>query len=339
VNDYSTLDQILHRLVLEPKSVAELLFDIERTLFRGAALRRDAVYVTGLARCGSTSLLRSLHCSGIFASLTYSDMPFVIAPNLWQLMSKAHDGKTGGRERPHGDGIFESRKSPEGLEEVFWRMELGAVYIKKNGLFVHDVPAETVSRLKIYQSLICSRYGSLRYLAKNNNLLLRLRSLAPQTPDSCYLVLFRAPLAHAGSLLRQHKRFSAASGFTQNYMRWLVHHEFGAGHRPFMFHDVSPTVLSPDVVDYWLERWIDAYSFLRNMFRQNPLNTVPVHYERMCDDEVYRKKIFARVGIKSKDATFENRNKTVEGASKALVKRANDIYSELCALADTNSRR
>ena len=335
MGDHSTLDRLLHRLVLESKSVAESLFDLENGLFRNAASRRDAVYVTGLARCGSTALLRALHSSGSFACLTYRDMPFVIAPNLWGRMAGRREGAAAGRERPHGDGIIEDLTSPEGLEEVFWRKELGEIYIRKTGLFVHDVPAATVERLNRYQSLVCARYGSPRYLAKNNNLMLRIRSLAPVTQDCCYVILFRDPLAHAASLLRQHQRFSMTSGFTQDYMRWLVHHEFGADHRPFRFPGNTPSTRSPDSMEYWLERWIDAYSCLLGVLRQNPANTLPVQYERLCEDQAYRAGIFDRLGVSQMRTAFDNRNRGVEGPAGVLAERAASLHSELCSLANS----
>ncbi len=332
--DHSAINRLLHRLILESKSVSELLFDVENAFMRSAEPRKSAVYVTGLARCGSTALLRSLHSSGLFACLTYQDMPFVIAPNLWRSVSGSSSVKDAGRERPHGDGIIENRESPEGLEEVFWKKELGHVYIRKDALCVHEVPASIIERLKVYQSLVCARYGSARYLAKNNNLILRIHSLAPQTKDSCYLVLFRQPIDHAGSLLRQHLRFSATSGFSRDYMRWLVHHEFGVDHRPFFFSGGTSRALSPSVLDYWLERWIDAYSYLVRVLKANPDNTVAVQYERLCEDETYRSEVFARVGACSTAATFVIRNRGETGVSKVLVDRANAIYSELCALSN-----
>lgn len=335
VGEHSALDRFLHRLVLESTSVSELLADLESGYFKNVAPRKDAVYVTGLARCGSTSLLRALHASRAFACLTYRDMPFVIAPNLWQHIV-GHQGVTSvGRERAHGDGISEDRDSPEGLEEVFWRKELGDVYIRKDSLRVHEVPAASLQRLRLYQSLICARYRSTRYLAKNNNLMLRIRSLAPRTKDCYYLVLFRHPRAHAESLLRQHLRFSAPSGFARDYMRWLVHHEFGAGHRPFRFSGSTPSTLLPNMLDYWFERWIDAYSYLLDVVSDNPTNTLPVHYERLCEDEIYRAAVFARVGAGATDVILKNMNKNNDegNVSGPLSRHAESVFSELCELA------
>ena len=68
----------------------------------------------------STILLNAIYKSNVFASLSYSDMPFVLAPNLWSKISfKKKDLEL--KERAHGDGIKVSTESPEAFEEVFWK--------------------------------------------------------------------------------------------------------------------------------------------------------------------------------------------------------------------------
>lgn len=66
MSDYSTLDRILHRLVLGSPAIAEMLHDIERGLYLKDAPPDDGrhVYVTGLARAGTTILMREIHRSG-----------------------------------------------------------------------------------------------------------------------------------------------------------------------------------------------------------------------------------------------------------------------------------
>ncbi len=90
-SEYGWLDRLLHRVVLGPGFLGEALFDLERTLHGPAAPARveRPVFVTGLARAGTTALMRALHESGAFASLTYADMPMVLAPNLWARLSAA----------------------------------------------------------------------------------------------------------------------------------------------------------------------------------------------------------------------------------------------------------
>ncbi len=90
---YSRADRLLHRIALGSAPVLEMSFDIERSRFGRAARARAAggapVFVAGLARAGTTIVTRMLHDSGVFASLTYRDMPFPLAPNSWHGMTRA----------------------------------------------------------------------------------------------------------------------------------------------------------------------------------------------------------------------------------------------------------
>ena len=98
----------------------EISFDLENTFVNLECYLDNNVFITGLARSGTTILLNSLYKSNSFASLTYLDMPFVLAPNLWSKISSKKifiDVK----ERAHEDGIKLSIESPEAFEEVFWK--------------------------------------------------------------------------------------------------------------------------------------------------------------------------------------------------------------------------
>ena len=78
------------------------------------------VFVAGLARSGTTILLNAINQSKQFASLSYEDMPFILAPNFWTKINPAKQ-YLDVKERAHGDGIKISMNSPEAFEEVFWK--------------------------------------------------------------------------------------------------------------------------------------------------------------------------------------------------------------------------
>jgi hypothetical protein len=332
VSNYPVLSRALHRLVLGSKFVSRLAYDVELTLFQPSETLSDAVYITGLARAGTTSMLQAIYSSGEFASLTYRDMPFVLAPNLWSL-SESFSRSRQLQERIHGDGIFENSASPASLEEPFWINESSCDYSRLESIPVQDVPPEVVSKLNRYHGIICRRYNKRRYLAKNNNLIVRLHSLAPQLNNTIFLVLFRDPIAHANSLLSQHFRLSNPDKFTQAYMRWLGHHEFGAGHRPYLFpHNIS-VAFDRGSVDYWVARWVDAYGYLLNVIKNNPSNIIPVQYERVCDDYAYRRNLFERLSIVGTSWKFINKNSRSSLPSADLRNQATAIYEVLCTLA------
>ncbi len=60
-----------------------------------------------------------------------------------------------------------------------------------------------------YRALVCAEQGGGRYLAKNNNTLLRYASLSQYFPAMRTVVLFRQPIFHASSLMDMHLHFSA----------------------------------------------------------------------------------------------------------------------------------
>lgn len=336
--DYSFFDRLLHRSALGNPVVAELAFDLEKARFAGRTAPCDAICVLGLARSGSTALMRALHSTGGFASLTYADMPFVTAPNLWHSIAR-HGQRSGAiGERAHGDGIMVDIHSPEAFEEVFWRTFSGRDYIAPEHLRAHSVPVELVTERSTLQSLVCLRYGAKRYLAKNNNHLLRIASLAPQTPQETYLIIFRDPIAQARSLLAQHNRFAEADGFTQRYMAWLVHHEFGATHRPFRFPGDPPATGAPSALDYWVQRWVDAYGHLLEVLRSRRSdNLVVVEYETLCGDTTYRRRLFDRVGCEALSDGFRPAVTDHDGMQTnidpSLAECAYAIRDELAAIA------
>ena len=119
MNNYSLLQQKLHQFALSSKFLREVMFDIESSAVSINQTDDNHVFVSGLARSGTTILLNAIHESNEFASLSYKDMPFILAPNLWSKLS-LNKKNIDLVERAHGDGIRVSVESPEAFEEVFW---------------------------------------------------------------------------------------------------------------------------------------------------------------------------------------------------------------------------
>ena len=129
-------------------------FEVETSLVAFKKTTDDHVFVTGISRSGTTTLLNALYESNQFSSLSYQDMPFVLAPNLWSKLS-FHKQDDVWLERAHGDGIKLSEASPEAFEEVFWKT-----------FNEHD--KSTIEKFKNYVGLINHKYKKKRYLSKNN---------------------------------------------------------------------------------------------------------------------------------------------------------------------------
>lgn len=289
-SDYGFLARLLHHVALRFRFVAEASFDMERNLCKPDAAKitgQRHVFVAGLARAGTTLLMRRFYATGRFCSLTYSDMPFVLMPGLWQRLSSTSKTVGAKRERAHADGLLVDFDSPEALEEVFWKNLSEFRYIHRYRLEPMPDDEELIGQFRTYVAAVIARYrgtGTLRYLSKNNNSILRLPLLHQAFPEALIIIPFRDPLAQAASLLRLHQRFiklQSDDPFIRQYMSYLGHHEFGLDHRPFQLTPGHSNPYDPGTIDYWLQLWSDVYGWLAE---QAPAGCVFVSYERLCRD-------------------------------------------------------
>lgn len=285
--EYNFWQKWFHRLVLGSRIVSEFSLDLETGLSKidTAAIEKSRhVFITGLARSGTTILLRRFYHSGHFCCLTYRDMPFVLMPSFWRLLSGNSAKSMEKTERAHGDGIKINYDSPEAFDEVFWKTTCGDKYIMQDHLIAHHPGWKTMLRFKQYIGLILKsrNNGDGKYLSKNNNNILRLGVLCQALPNSLFLVPFRSPLQHGFSLLCQHRQFlNPDDSFTTEYMGFLGHFEFGANHRPFAVSSAA-NPYDPGTLSYWLFLWNDVYQWL---LTNAPEQVVFVSYEYLCTDD------------------------------------------------------
>jgi hypothetical protein len=285
--DYTILSKTLHHLALGSNFIPEMLHDIEVAIFK-KKIKIDQfkthIFICGLPRSGTTILMRSLYETNKFASLTYRDMPFVLLPNIWSKISRRVKTNVK-KERAHKDSIEVNIDSPEALEEVFWRVKLEKKYIQQNKLIPHEVDQFTLNEFKSFVSLILYKYKKENYLSKNNNNILRIENIIQAFPDCLILIPFRDPLQQANSLLNQHIHFSKIQNrdkFIKKYMSYLAHYEFGLDHRPFIFSKNHYFDQNKNSISYWLEQWINTYSYLiQEKFLQRK-NIIYVNYEHLC---------------------------------------------------------
>ena len=285
---YSRADRLLHRVALGFAPVLEASFDIERARYRKAIRAIDAeapVFVSGLARAGTTILTRILDQNDAFVSLTYRDMPFPLAPNSWRRLSGGFKRGVEAHERGHGDGLTHDLDSPEAIEEVFWRAHEGERYITPAGL--KPVPPEpaTIAAFRDYVRLVLLGSPGRRYLSKNNNNVLRLPSLVEAFPDAILIHPFREPVQQAESLRSQHLRaiaLAAGDGFRRNFMGWLGHHEFGADQRPFLFEGAPGPGDDPFSLGFWLKAWISVHEALLDQPPVVAVRQIFVDHDRLC---------------------------------------------------------
>ncbi len=325
------------RLALGNRAVIDVTFDLERSAFRPWP-DDDAeapVFVTGLARAGTTILTRLLHEQHGLASLTYRDLPFPLAPNGWAAVSAQLNRHVARAERGHGDGILHDLDSAEAIEEVFWRHHEGPRYATAAGLSPIPPLAETLAAFRDYVGLVRRRNGGARYLSKNNANVLRLPDLVETFPEAVLVHPFRTPLQQAQSLLRQHRqaRQSAAEDpFRAEFMGWLGHHEFGADQRPFLFPGHPPATGDRDHIDYWLQLWISVHTALLDQPEPVRHRQVFLDYDALCAGAAGQAdRLSLALGLDALDLDGLKAApwRAVTGANRFLLARAQTVHIRL----------
>ena len=321
MNKYSWLQQKLHQFALSTQFMREATFDLENS-FKNISKHNhedndNHIFISGLARSGTTILLNAIHKSCEFSSLTYRDMPFVLGPNFWSKLSlKKKPIKFS--ERAHGDGIKVSIDSPEAFEEVFW-------------MTFNKEEDDCAEKFKSYIGLINQKYQKKRYLSKNNQNIRRLMFITKVFPNAKILITYRNPLQHANSLLNQHKRFIEIckhDKFISNYMKWIGHTEFGDHYKPIYQNDINFN--NNLEINHWIEQWYLTY---KNCFSSlnHKSNVHFISYEALCRSKDNWLDIMKTIGIKQiYDYPFKESKKEVSVKyDSEILDRASAIYSEL----------
>ena len=294
MQNYSKIQKFLHDLVLSKKIINKSLFELEKIIYlKNKDIKNQShVFITGMPRSGTTSLLNFLFSSDECASLTYKNMPFILSPNFSKLF---HKKNTIIRERIHGDGINFNNNSPEALDEIFF---------DNNEEFVKN-------ELANYIQLILLNNKKDKYLSKNNLNYKRINLIQSILPNSIFLLPIREPLQHANSLLNQHLHFcelQKKDDFIRRYMNYLGHKEFGLDHKswndPIDFRDFKD-------INYLLEQWYLFYQFIYKKFQFNN-NCFFIVYEELNNPN-YVEKILKKISLnKNKNIDlhfFKNSNK------------------------------
>lgn len=273
---YGWGNRLLHRLAFHSGGIQVALADVESQVYSKRLADVDGsrpVFVTALPRAGTTILLNLLVKSGEFVSHTYRDMPFLLCPMLWQGLVGPFRTSDEERERAHGDGLNVSSDSPEAFEEIIWRQFWPEHYreCEIKPWTKCDDP-EFVEFLHDHiRKVICLRRSvesrTPRYVSKNNLNIARLACLSKVLPDARIIVLFRDPLQHAASLLKQHLSFLDAhrqDAFVRAYMAGIGHYDFGLNLRPVNFNGWLDRDRRADAtrIGFWLEYWIATYRSL-----------------------------------------------------------------------------
>jgi hypothetical protein len=292
---YSALDRLIHRLAFGNTSIQLAASDIEKHIFSNSYDGINVVkpiFITSLPRAGTTLMLEALHRFPTLATHVYRDMPFIMAPVLWDRLSGAFRKKSELKERAHGDGMRVSFDSPEAFEEILWRAFWQEKYTRNQIELwkASDLKEEATTfmsdHMKKIVSLRCpGRTGDGRYISKNNGNIARLTLIKHMFPDAKLLIPIRDPLEHARSLHQQHSNFinmHHSEPFVRRYMEDIGHYEFGELHRPIAFPGLNKWISKwdPKSINYWVAYWIAANE---HIFDHRDLAII-ASYEQTCSN-------------------------------------------------------
>jgi hypothetical protein len=206
----------------------------------GVALQRP-IWVSGLARSGSTLLHEVVSAHPTVATHRIKDYPMVFTPYWWR-RATAHLRPQAPRERPHRDGILVTTESPDALEEMVWMAFFPRCHDPSRSNLVGP---ET--RQRSFESFYIAHLrklllaeGATRYAAKANYHLTRLSYLVRLCPDARFVIPIRSPATHIASLMRQQQIFAAGQRRHRRalaFMQRSGHFEFGLDRRPMHLGD------------------------------------------------------------------------------------------------------
>lgn len=341
-SSYSLGERIIHMIAFASPRLQRLAARVDDVVFR--VLHRDIeyrppIFITSLARGGTTALLNAFSELPSVATHIYRDMPFITAPYLWNRLGAPFRGEVIRKQRAHGDGLEIDLDSPEAFDEVYWSLYWPEKYDESRiGIWQEDdLQEEATSRLKMCFQKVPHLRGRFKahYLSKNNLNIARLRVIRKSFPYAQIVVPIRRPAPHAASLLRQHRNFmkqQSNDDFVQRYMRDIGHLEFGLLHTPIAFDGFDSTLHSPDSPDYWLAYWIAAF---REVLACTDVCHIVLQDELRSNANSCMYHLLAKLGLDSEGQDFTRYFRTEADEtdrtvfSPTLLAEADSLYSEL----------
>ncbi|TDJ43080.1 MAG: sulfotransferase [Gammaproteobacteria bacterium] len=239
------------------------------------------VYVSGLARSGSTILLEILAQTPGLVSQRYKDFPPVFTPYAWNTMLKyMRTGTAAPSERAHKDGILVTLDSPEAMEEPIWTSFFPDAHNPgvSNIIRPEDDDGGFSTFYTAHIKKLLAVHGGQRYLAKANYQITRLEFLLSLYPDARFVLPVREPAAHIASLIKQHNLFTrgqTANKRARDHLRRVGHHEFGLDRVPINTGDNNTTAeiiklwAAGEELAGWICYWNMIYSYLIDQIEAN----------------------------------------------------------------------
>lgn len=279
----------------------------------------EPIFITGLARSGSTILLTMLHEHPDNASFSYQDFPFLHIHWFWTQFLRFSPRNQTAQERAHKDRILVTPESPEAMEEVLWMH------------FFPNLHSEMISHIKD-RSFHCADFenyylptikkvlfthSAKRYLCKANYHITRIGYLSKLYPGARFIIPIRNPITHIQSLMKQHTLFSEAQNHDRrilNHFERVGHFEFGLGRAAINTGDPKDSM---QINAYWKNeeniagyalQWKLIYDYVYSLTQDPQLrdSILVVKYEDLCSGSTDQiQKIFDHLHLPNSETIIE----------------------------------
>ncbi len=237
------------------------------------------IFITGLARSGSTILANILNLHSDTGSFLYRDVPFIEMPYLWSFANRLFYAGLKEELRPHNDGILVGPDSPDPFEEIIWKKYLDN-YLNSSSQFLtrrySNNKLQTALKKNILKILYV-RGSKKRYLSKGNYNISRLEYILKIFPDAKIVLCIRDPYKQVESLVNVHNKFTdycKKNKYLVKQLNILSHFEFGPERKPIYLNEKNYN----KTLDLWnksdhylgyLIQWYDIYQMVLNKYLSN----------------------------------------------------------------------
>ncbi|MFX1604234.1 MAG: sulfotransferase [Promethearchaeota archaeon] len=256
------------------------------------------IYVTGMARAGTTVTLEMLSRHPDVATHRYLHMVLPYTPHLIQLAANVLPLMKSPVERLHKDRMLVTRDSPEAVEEILWQRFFAGVVdeAESNILDANTRHPEFERFYREHIRKLLFNQNATRYAAKNNYNVSRMEYLQKMFPDVRFIVVVRNPFDHIASLAKQDMILGNLERADPRLLDWtkiIGHREFGSA-RIIINLDSSENVRTirslwerPETyAKGWAVYWNAVYSHVHEKLESNPElaeATLVFRYEDLCE--------------------------------------------------------
>ena len=256
---------------------------------------KKPIFITGFARSGSSILLNLLYKHTLLTSFTYQDYPFLMTPILWRYFLKFSTIKqsTSKVERIHQDRLKVNSFSPESFDEVFWKTFFSHLHHDNNSSLLTQSNRNSAFDLFYIRSIkkVLFLNSKKRFLCKNNYHFSRFEYLISLFPDARFVFLYRNPITHVGSLIKQHTLLSKIhhkNPATLEQFKYLCHFEFGKCRRvlsltsPETEKEIYLLWNQGKAPQAWALYWDMIYRYILSLLQKFNQHIFLINYEDMC---------------------------------------------------------